>query len=191
MKKTEARIHFKNLRSQLTTNDIERQSKQLHDWLFSRLMMHRFSSISIYLPIKNQKEADTWLIINTLRKDFAPDLYLPKIQKNNELSHHLFTESTQLTENKWGIPEPLEATETVDETTFDLVFVPLLAFDKSGNRVGYGGGYYDRFLEKCSPKCLKVGLSFFAPIEKIEDTDLHDIRLDFCVTPQKIWTFKK
>jgi 5-formyltetrahydrofolate cyclo-ligase len=69
------------------------------------------------------------------------------------------------------------------------VFIPLLAFDKSGHRVGYGAGYYDRFLSKCKPDCLKVGLSFFEPVDEISDADEFDVKLNHCVTPSKIWTF--
>ena len=70
-----------------------------------------------------------------------------------------------------------------------MVFVPLLVFDQQGHRVGYGMGYYDRFLVQCSETTLKVGLSFFDPVSKIEDIKTHDIALDFALTPEGIFTF--
>jgi len=70
-----------------------------------------------------------------------------------------------------------------------VVFVPLLAFDKSGNRVGYGKGFYDNFLAKCNPETLKIGLSFFEIEEEILDINPKDIRLNLCITPQKTYNF--
>jgi 5-formyltetrahydrofolate cyclo-ligase len=69
------------------------------------------------------------------------------------------------------------------------VFIPLLSFDKSGHRVGYGGGYYDRLLEKCSRNCIKIGLSFFDPEDRIEDITQSDIKMNHCITPNKIYDF--
>ena len=187
--KNALRKAYKLLRENLSDQEISKQSKKIHDWLFSRIMMHRYSHIHVFLPIQKQNEIDTTLIVSTLRKDFSPTLYLSKSYSDGQLSHHIYEINTTLIRNKWGVLEPEDTSKPIIETTFDLVFIPLLAYDKHGFRVGYGGGYYDRFLAKCSPDCLKIGLSFFDPIEKIEDTNEFDIRMDFCITPSKIWSF--
>ena len=70
-----------------------------------------------------------------------------------------------------------------------MVLVPLLAFDKLGHRVGYGKGYYDRFLAKCPPNCLRIGLSLFDPVERIDDVVPTDIRLNSCLTPVHTYVF--
>ena len=70
-----------------------------------------------------------------------------------------------------------------------MVFVPLVAFDELGNRVGYGKGFYDEFLKNCSKDTIKIGLSFFEAEAVISDIELHDVPLDFCVTPGKIYNF--
>ena len=67
----------------------------------------------------------------------------------------------------------------------DVVLVPGLAFDEGGHRVGYGRGFYDRFLALCRPDCLKVGLSYFEPISQITDIHAGDIRLDLLITPER------
>ena len=90
--------------------------------------------------------------------------------------------------NKWGIPEPVNGIE-IPATQLDVVFIPLLAFDEKGNRIGYGKGFYDRFLNECKEDVIKVGLSFFEATTTIEDTNANDIPLDFCVTPEKIYRF--
>ena len=187
--KSSVRKKFRSMRNKLTPSDVELYTKQIHDLLFSRIMMHRFDHIHIFLSIKKKNEVSTGLIIDTLRRDFAPDIYSSKSHEDGTLTHHLYKPETKLSVNKWGVPEP-ENTETgVSATTFDLVFVPLLSFDKQGHRVGYGGGFYDRFLSECKPDCLKVGLSFFEPVDEITDVNEFDVPLNHCVTPNKIWTF--
>ena len=71
----------------------------------------------------------------------------------------------------------------------DIIFIPLLAFDIEGHRVGYGKGYYDRFLKLTNNSTLKIGLSFFDPINKILDIDDNDVKLDYCVTPKQVHKF--
>ena len=71
----------------------------------------------------------------------------------------------------------------------EVVFVPLLSFDIEGNRVGYGSGFYDKFLKECDDNILKIGLSFFEPETRVEDTNASDIKLDYCITPQKVFSF--
>jgi 5-formyltetrahydrofolate cyclo-ligase len=102
------------------------------------------------------------------------------------MSHLLLTENTRIQKNKYGIPEPLDGIE-VPLAKIEVVFVPLLAFDTMGNRVGYGKGFYDRFLKKTT--ALKIGLSIFEPEAQIEDVLPEDVSLDYCVTPLKTYQF--
>jgi 5-formyltetrahydrofolate cyclo-ligase len=69
------------------------------------------------------------------------------------------------------------------------VLIPLLAFDRKGHRVGYGKGYYDRFLRTCRKDVVKIGFSYFDPVEKIEDASRYDVRLNYCITPNDIYRF--
>jgi 5-formyltetrahydrofolate cyclo-ligase len=114
---------------------------------------------------------------------------LPRVVEGDPLMQAvLFDETTRLVYNRWGIPEPSTG-ELVDPGRIDMVLVPLLGFDMSGHRVGHGKGYYDRFLEACRPDCLKVGLSFLEPVDRIEDAEPHDVRLDLCITPYRVYEF--
>ncbi len=97
-------------------------------------------------------------------------------------------EDTQFTLNQYGIPEPAAQDEILPKE-LEAVFVPLLAFDERGFRVGYGKGYYDRFLQQCGEHTLKIGFSFFESCEYIDDTHPFDIRLNYCVTPEKNYIF--
>ncbi|MET0298181.1 MAG: 5-formyltetrahydrofolate cyclo-ligase, partial [Flavitalea sp.] len=71
----------------------------------------------------------------------------------------------------------------------DLVLVPLIAFDKKGYRVGYGKGFYDKYLANCREDCVFAGFSYFEPIPEISDRDDFDVPLDLCITPQNVYVF--
>lgn len=70
-----------------------------------------------------------------------------------------------------------------------MVLVPLLCIDREGYRVGYGKGFYDKFLARCRPDCKTVGLNYFPPVERIDDVAEHDIRLDHAVNPDEVYSF--
>src|SRR5690606_8946813 len=106
----------------------------------------------------------------------------------NTLVHYMLTDSTIIKPNKWHIPEPVDGLE-VSPDKIDVVFMPLLVFDTFGNRIGYGKGYYDNFLKECRPDVIKIGLSFFDPEAKIGDLREGDVPMDYCVTPDKIYSF--
>ena len=102
--------------------------------------------------------------------------------------HYLLTDNTKIKKNSYNVPEPIDGIE-VPDAKIDVVFVPLLAYDKAGNRVGYGKGFYDNFLSKCKPETIKIGLSFFPPEEIISGISENDVKLDYCVTPEMVIQF--
>ena len=140
----------------------------------------------LYLPIKAKAEIDTTLIL-TLLQGKDKQVILPRT-KGSELEHILLTDITKLKINGLGIPEPEKGIKISPEQ-IDVIFLPLLAWDKSGNRLGYGKGFYDNFLSLCRKNTIKVGLSFFDPVEKIIDIRSKDIQMDFCVNPEGIKKF--
>jgi 5-formyltetrahydrofolate cyclo-ligase len=146
----------------------------------------------IFLPITEKKEVDTLALVDWARIVW-PDMQwvVSKSDMNTGLmQHYLWEPDTILRKNKYGIPEP-ESGALVSPTDIDLVFVPLLAFDKTGHRVGYGKGMYDRFLSDCRPDATTIGLSLFDPVDKITDTDILDVPLRMVITPGDIYHFKK
>ena len=90
-----------------------------------------------------------------------------------------------LVEDKYGILEPKNDKIATRKDNIDLIILPGVAFDASGNRVGYGGGYYDRFLEGLNKNIPKVALCYnFQLVESIE-TEKHDIKADYIITEQR------
>jgi len=140
----------------------------------------------IYLPIKAKAEIDTTLIL-TLLQGRDKQVVLPRTN-GSELEHILLSDNTKLKINNLGIPEPKKGIKISPEQ-IDVIFLPLLAWDKSGNRLGYGKGFYDKFLSLCKTNTIKVGLSFFDPVDKIIDIRSQDIKMDFCVNPEGIKKF--
>ena len=104
------------------------------------------------------------------------------------MTHFLLTDSTKLVKNSYNIPEPVDGIQISTEQ-IDVVFIPLLAFDKTGHRIGYGKGFYDRFLANCKPETLKIGLSFFKAEITNFDYLSSDIGLNYCITPNKNYKF--
>ena len=148
-------------------------------------------TVHVFLPIRKNNEVDTFSILNYFKHE-QPQLKIlvPRTSfKNLSISNIVYDhEFTILGRNKYDIPEPIHG-RIVPALEIDAVFIPLLGFDVNGNRVGYGKGFYDRFLSECRPDVVKIGLSFFDPVERIDDINKYDIPLDLCITPAKTWTF--
>ena len=186
MTKNELRVDYKKRRDLLNSTIIEEKSIQIANKVLL-LPIWQFSFFHIFLPIQKQKEIDTSPLLSLLQgKD--KHVVVPKMENNQNLTHYLLLDNTTFKTNKWGIPEPQDGIP-VDEEKLDVVFIPLLAYDVKGNRVGYGKGFYDRFLSKCKPGVLKVGLSFYEPERFIDDVGATDIPLDYCITPEAIYKF--
>jgi 5-formyltetrahydrofolate cyclo-ligase len=98
------------------------------------------------------------------------------------------TKNTTFTKNRFNIFEP-DGNEVIDPQLIDAVFVPLLAFDSRGYRVGYGKGYYDRYLAGCAQDVVKLGFSYFEAIDMIEDINEFDVPLNYCITPMRVYEF--
>ena len=188
MDKSQIRTRYKELRKELS--EIEVMDKSL--LIANRCLELPFweeKIFHLFLTLEDQNEVDTALIL-TLLQGKDKEVVVPKIADAEQLQHFLLTDQTRFQKNALGIPEPVSGIE-IEASKIDVVFVPLLAFDNKGHRVGYGKGYYDRFLATCRPNCIKVGLSFF---EKEQDSFIiepTDIPLDYCVTPEKIYRFSK
>ena len=186
MLKREIREQYPKLRKELPHHILKEKSLSISNQLL-KLNIWDAEYFHIFLPISEKIEVDTTAIIPVLQgRD--KHVIIPKVTGDGELTHFLLSDNTRLIKNKWNIPEPENGIQ-IKETQIDVVFLPLLAFDKAGYRVGYGKGFYDRFLKKCREDVIKIGLSFFPPVERITDREDHDIPLDYCATPEEIYSF--
>ncbi len=187
MFKKDLRLNFIALREKMAEEAILNASLSIANQLL-KMQIWDADYYHIFLSIPEKKEIDTSFILSILQgKD--KHVVLPKVYQKQILKHYLLTDSTKLQESPWGIPEPVDGIE-IDASKIDIVFIPLLAFDAKGFRVGYGKGFYDRFLSECRTNVIKIGLSLFGATANISDVTEHDLRLDYCVTPEKIYSFK-
>ena len=183
--KTFLRSHYKKKRFSLTKQEVDDLSQRVCKQL-DKLNIWKLKHYHIFISILKYNELDTSSIINKLKSE-QKIIIVPKIS-NNELVHIAINDETEFGLNEFGIKEPNDGNHFIIEN-LDIIFIPLLAFDIEGHRVGYGKGYYDRFLKLTNNSTLKIGLSFFDPINKIQDIDDNDVKLDYCITPKQIRKF--
>lgn len=187
MNKKEIRKKYKDLRSLLSVEELEEKSLAIANQLL-KLAIWQKTYYHLFLSIEKQKEINTEYILQILAGKDKEIVISKSDFETGRMTHYLLTDNTKIIKTDYGIPEPVDGLE-VPVTKIDVVFVPLLAFDTKGHRVGYGKGFYDRFLSECEPTAIKIGLSFFEPEDLIEDVFVSDIKLNYCITPQSIYTF--
>lgn len=188
MLKSEIRALFKEKREGLSFLELNRKSQQITDLILKKIEFKN-KQISIFLPIEKQKEFNSFPLLEQLIIKGA----IPIISKSNfqdcSLTLYKYESASQLNVNSYGIPEPKHG-EVISDSQLNVVFVPLLAIDKMGNRIGYGKGFYDRLLAKCSPECLFIGINLFDEFIEIDDLNPYDIQLHSCFTPQNYYEFR-
>ena len=187
MNKKELRIKYKALRKELSENEVDEMSLAIANKALT-LPIWEKTYFHIFLPITEQNEVNTEFVLHLLSGKDKEILISKSDFATRKMTHFLLTDNTKIKKNQYNIPEPVDGLE-VPTSKIEVVFVPLLAFDKTGHRVGYGKGFYDTFLSECKPEVIKIGLSFFEAEESITDVFEKDIRLDYCVTPNEVYTF--
>ena len=187
MTKAELRkIYLAKQRSLLPEIRAENSSR-ISGHFFSGFDLAEISVVHCFIAIEKFNEIDTTLIFQRLWREFPHiTTVVPRVDfKTGKMLSLEFTPETGLVKNIWGIHEPSHD-EFVDTADIDMVLVPLVCFDEAGHRVGYGKGFYDRFLSECRDDCVKMGLSYFPPVDEISNTHQADICLDHCITPEGI-----
>lgn len=178
MKKAEIRKIVLAQRTQLGEKEFLDHSQRVIETLTPFLTSGKTIASFKAIPHRNEINLDS------LEGNFA----FPRVISAAEGSMEMAVSNT-FAISDWGIPEPAGGT-VVKPTDFDIILLPLLAFDLQGNRVGYGKGFYDRYLALCRPDCLKIGISLFDPVELIEEVESHDIPLDIAICPTKLYDFR-
>ncbi len=189
MNKSELRALYRQKRAELSEREIDRLSLQIAHFLHV-LIPEKAEFVHVFLPIRKFHEINTYLI-----KDFLTTRH-PQVSwvisrtnfESGQMHHQIWNNHTVIIESAMGIPEPEPGEELAIER-IDVVLIPLLTFDSIGHRIGYGKGFYDRFLAQCRKDCLTIGLSLFPPTEHPIPFDSWDMALQFCVSPYKTYRF--
>ena len=180
MTKKELRSIGKELRNGLTDAQRLDYDAQIREQLSP--ILSGAQHVAIFLPIHKLKEIDlTPLLSNGSIHWYAPKSFFD----DRRLEFVEIREDDFFPESEYGIPEP-QSSDFIDPLILDIVILPMLISDESGYRIGYGKGFYDKFLKRCSAECKRIGVNYFTPVEKIEDVDLHDEPIHFCVCPERL-----
>ncbi|NVJ86888.1 MAG: 5-formyltetrahydrofolate cyclo-ligase [Algoriphagus sp.] len=186
--KSEIRKKYKQKRASLSASEKEDRSQAIFNKLVQWLENWNSSKrVHMYFPIQKQGEVNTYPILHWFWEQ-GWEVYGSVVDRESD---KMFTvripKGMEFVEDKWGIPVPQPIDKAI-QASFDLILVPLLAFDQEGWRIGFGKGYYDQFLAALEFEPVKVGLSFFDS-EELLPREPHDIPLNFCITPEKVIRF--
>lgn len=139
-------------------------------------------SKSIFTYISFGSEVDTKQFIDYALKD-NKEIYVPKVDKTKrEMKAVKIHNLNNMNVDKWGILEPRLVDESDIGNSFDLIIMPGVAFDRFGNRIGYGGGYYDKYISLLTYKCNKTALAYDFQIISHIKPDKHDVKVDNIIT---------
>ena len=177
MTKQELRLIYLSKRSTFSDEERARMDLSIIRQLIENLQDKQH--IGILLPIAKFHEIDVREIMQNVQYQW----YVPVTNFDDRMMRFSkITPVTQVGSNAYGIPEPLSF-DFIDPKMLDAIVVPMLVADKKGFRVGYGKGFYDAFLPNCRADCLRIGISYFPPIESISDVGRHDEPLHLCISP--------
>lgn len=189
MTKKELRIKYKAKRLALS----EKDKMVMDDLLLIQFQKLSFENVQIllsYEPMPHTAEPQTHLFSRYLQH-LIPNLQVayPKTDfTNHSMQAIAVDEDTEFRMNEFQIHEPV-GDSIIPPQEIDLVFVPLLVCDANGYRVGYGKGFYDRYLQQCREEVIKISFSYFEPVANIDDKAEHDVPVNYCITPHTIYEF--
>ena len=180
----------KAARMELTRDEIETKSLQIFESWKSAFPIDHLSLIHLFLSIEKFNEVNTQPFLEHIQS-FSPKV-LPVVPvtdfEQDILTHIAISPEIEIERNDWGIPEPKIHKRKVSPSELDMVLVPLLAFDKHCNRLGYGKGHYDNFLVQTRPDCLKIGICFeVGKLDQDIPVEPHDFPLDAVITEAGIY----
>jgi len=184
MTKSELRKSFLAKRQSITLAERDVASAEIVSNFFDSFDLSKVKVLHCFISLERLGEVDTRPVFQRIW-NHLPNIttVVPRINhETGEIESLLYRPDTELIHNRWRISEPVHDERVVPEA-IDIVLVPLLCFDRRGHRVGYGKGYYDRFLRSCRPDCRKIGLSMFEAVDEISDSHTNDVTLGFAVTP--------
>lgn len=169
------------------------EAEKLDDLLliqFQTLDLPFLHSVLSYWPIEENNEPNTHLITEFLRfRNPEIKVAYPVADFSNTTMKAVAVDiDTAFTKQELNIYEPQEG-EGLEAADLDMVIVPMLVADTKGYRVGYGKGFYDKYLANCRPDCIRIGFCYFEPVEAIADVNQFDVPLNICITPQNVYVF--
>jgi len=187
-KKELRKIYLDNRIKLNSTNCVnENFNEKIINFIKNELTALNNKIVHCYLSMEDKHEIPTKRLIELL-EDEGAQIVIPKTNFETKEMTSFYLKGSQIKKNNWGVPEPVTGRQA-DNSIIDIVIIPLIVFDKNGHRIGYGKGFYDRFLASLNPSVIKIGLSIFDPINQIDDIGKFDVKMDYCITNDNIYRF--
>lgn len=181
--KQNLRKYYLSLRKSLSGSFVEEASLSIGKKLLNIEQFKKSEVIHCYVSIPANNEVDTDSIIHHCFR-FGKKVILPKVADNGGLTHHPVVSLQHLKPNGWGVPEP-ETSEEWPTDQIDCIIVPMVAGDRMRNRIGYGKGYYDKFL--ANVKCFKIGILYDCQLyPKTLPVETFDVKMDIMITEKEV-----
>ncbi|HUQ64556.1 MAG TPA: 5-formyltetrahydrofolate cyclo-ligase [Flavitalea sp.] len=189
MVKKEIRSIFIEKRNALTADELKEMTEKIVN-NFRTIALQGAQVLLSYYPIPERREFNVILCEQLLSLENEQlQVAWPKLLPDNITMHAIAKNNdTVFAENRYNILEPV-SNEIILPQLIDVVFVPLLAFDNKGYRVGYGKGFYDRYLPQCAQDVVIIGFSYFEALDAIDDVNEYDVPLNYCITPTRVYEF--
>lgn len=188
MYKNEIRQKYRLMRQMLSHDQCDKLSKSIFDRL-KEIVDIANKNVGVFLPILDQKEPNTFILLSMYDTNNTK-FYSPIVQRHNdEMIFYRIKADDEIRIGKFNIPESI-SNEKINCGDLNVILIPLLAFDIYGYRVGYGKGFYDKYLLNSPENLLKIGISLFDDPEVIDDINEFDIKMNYCISPNKIYQFE-
>ena len=186
--KSELRKQLDQTRRSLSREQVGQASLLIFEHWRQHFMPAQLSHVHLFQSMLDRNEIDTAPFVDFVRSSLpGTQLVIPRVH-GDELLHALFTPELRLEPTSWGVPEPVGDFQEVMPEAIDMVLVPMLGFDRHKHRLGYGRGYYDRFLSRTRRDCLKVGLCLeLCRCEKALPSTESDVALDWIITEKGVY----
>ena len=190
---TKAFLREQALRRRRALSALERnnQSEALAKFLITSIDWSLYQNVHVFLSVERLAEVSVRPVLTSLWEKYSHITTitnrLHQEKKIIECCEVRF--DTPLVTHAWGMAQPLADALTIPAEEIDLFIIPLLACDYAGNRLGYGGGYYDRLLANANPSAVRVGINFFSPLLEKIPHESHDMALHTLFTPQHCFDF--
>ena len=185
MLKKDLRKKYMDLRKTLSKDEVLSLSQKIFENFVLQFNVIENQKVHIFFSIEKLNEINTKIFINYFFEKNI-QVFVPKMVGNKIISIQIKPDTVFL-QNSWGILEP-ESNEN-ESVAFDYVITPLLYCDASGNRIGYGKGFYDQFFAEINHDAKKIGVNYFSPTDSIDDVSLQDVKLNYLVTPTEVLSF--
>lgn len=180
-------------RKALDPEVLQARSQSIFENWRARFTLKPVRYFHLFQPIRKRNEIETQFYLDyAQRKHPHVKVVVPVVSPfSDHLIHVELSDEIEMELNRWGIPEPKAPHRKVYPMQLDMVLVPMLGFDLNGHRLGFGKGFYDRFLPLLHPGCLKIGLCLEqGKVEEGLPVEDHDIPLNFIVTEELVYRFK-